>query len=65
LTTAVTLIGLLVPLITGVLRSVAVSVWLPAVLRVTVKMPVPATNDLLVGMKLAPPSLLLMPTEPV
>jgi hypothetical protein len=59
-----TAIGLLVPVIEAVARSVAVIVWLPPVLRVALKVPVPLVSMLLAG-KIAVPSVLVNWTVPV
>ena len=62
---ALTTIGPLAPVMLLVVWSVAVSVWLPAVVKVALKVPTPLVNPLLAGNKVAAPwSLLLNPTMP-
>ena len=61
---ALTAMLLLVPVMPGLTVSVAVIVWLPAVLSVALKLPVPLVNVLLAG-KVAWPSLLVNWTVPV
>ena len=53
----------LVPVIEDVPESVAVIVWLPVVLRVALKVPVPAVRVVLAG-SVAAPSLLVKWTVP-
>jgi len=60
---ALTVIVLLVPVMLVVTVSVAVIVWLPAVLSVALKVPVPLVSVLLAG-RLALPSLLVKCTVP-
>ena len=58
------MIGALVPAIEPVTESVAVMVWLPRVLSVALKVPVPLVSMLLAG-RLAAPSLLVNWTVPL
>ena len=60
-----TAIGLLTAVRLLVVVSVAVSVWLPEVLNVTWKVPVPLVNTLLVGMRVAAVSLAVRATVPL
>ena len=61
---ALTATALLAPVIEMVTVSVAVSAWLPAVLRVALKVPVPFVSVLSLG-RTAWPSLLVKCTVPL
>ena len=61
---ALTATGVLAPVIELVTVSVAVSVWLPAVLRVALKVPMPFVSVLLAG-RTARLSLLVKCTVPL
>ena len=60
---ALTMMGLLVPLMPGLLVSVALMVWLPAFRKVALKVPVPPVRPVLSG-RLARLSVLEKVTMP-